>query len=166
VFRIAPPLTVSDDEIDLGLAILENRVTDGRPALDRVGPGNLTALGNKDAVRKRLEGRRLPRMADFAIWAEAAGKAFGWEPGEFLDEYMAVLSQRMGEAAENDPLCDALVAMVRDDELGSVEGKAGDLLTMLRRHVERHWSIEKRGRSPADTNWFPRTARALRRSSN
>ena len=159
---VAVELGVIDERKRLAEDTVQPMVRELQPALfGLLLDAASCALRNKDAVRKRLEGQRLPRMADFAIWAEAAGEAFGWKPGEFLDEYMAVLSQRMGEAAENDPLCEALVEMVRDDDCGSVEGKAGDLLAMLRRHVERHWSMDKRGRSPADGNWFPRTARAL-----
>jgi hypothetical protein len=29
----------------------------------------------------------LPRMADFARWGEAVGRALGWDPGEFLSAY-------------------------------------------------------------------------------
>ncbi|HZL59165.1 MAG TPA: hypothetical protein VFC38_05650 [Stellaceae bacterium] len=32
---------------------------------------------------------RLPRMADFAVWIEAAAPGLGWEPGEFLTLYEA-----------------------------------------------------------------------------
>jgi hypothetical protein len=36
----------------------------------------------------------LPRMADFALWAEAAGPAFGWSPGAFLAAYEQARSER------------------------------------------------------------------------
>jgi hypothetical protein len=31
----------------------------------------------------------VPRMADFATWVEAGAPALGWEPGRFLDAYLA-----------------------------------------------------------------------------
>ena len=42
------------------------------------------ALANHADVNARLEGR-LPRMADFAIWVEAAAPAIGWRAGRVLD---------------------------------------------------------------------------------
>ena len=38
------------------------------------------------AIRRRPEitMEEKPRMADFCMWAEAAGPTFGWEPDEFL----------------------------------------------------------------------------------
>lgn len=45
--------------------------------------GVSTALRNISTITME----RKPRMADFALWCEAAASAFGWEPGEFLQAY-------------------------------------------------------------------------------
>jgi hypothetical protein len=63
---------------------------------------------------------RLPRMADFALWVEAAAPAFGWKPGEFLASY-----ERNREAAND-------LAM----EASPV---AAAVLTFLDRQSEKHW---------------------------
>jgi hypothetical protein len=47
--------------------------------------GVATALARIDCVALP----ELPRMADFALWVEAAAPSFGWEPGQFLRVYSA-----------------------------------------------------------------------------
>jgi len=64
------------------------------------------AMQRKNSVR--LE--RLPRMADFARWAEAAGPALGWEPGQFLAAY----EQNLKGATESKFENDAVAVAIRD----------------------------------------------------
>jgi hypothetical protein len=106
------------------------------------------ALRNEQAARERLAGKRLPRMADFTVWAEAAGGAFGWAPDEFVSTFEREQQMRMAEAVEEDPLLTALVSMVRASRSGVVEGKAGDLLDQLYMH-------------PQPGRWMPKSPRAL-----
>ncbi len=42
-----------------------------------------TALRRRDEITLP----EIPRMGDFCIWAEAAGSAFGWKPGQFTEAY-------------------------------------------------------------------------------
>lgn len=83
------------------------------------------ALGAVDDVR--LE--RLPRMADFALWATAAEGALGWEPGAFLRAY----SGNRGEAAEialdADPVAAAVLSLM--EKRDGWRGTAGELLKTL-----------------------------------
>ncbi len=60
--------------------------------------------------KKSVQLTRLPRMADFARWAEAAGPALGWEPGEFLSAY----EQNLKGATESKFENDALAVVIRD----------------------------------------------------
>jgi hypothetical protein len=90
----------------------------------------------------------LPRMADFTVWAEAAGEAFGWAPDEFVATFEREQQMRMAEAVEEDPFLTALVSMVRASRGGVVEGKAGDLLDQLDMH-------------PHPRRWVPKSPRAL-----
>jgi hypothetical protein len=39
----------------------------------------------RNAKNVRLD--RIPRMADFAVWSEAAAPVLGWKPGALLDAY-------------------------------------------------------------------------------
>jgi hypothetical protein len=96
--------------------------------------------------RVRLE--RLPRLADFTVWVEAAAPALGWSPGAFLSAY--------GEnrAAANDvtlaasPVAEAIRALPAD-----FTGTATELLTLLNGMVgetrDRAWPRSPRGLSNA-----------------
>jgi len=46
---------------------------------------NATSMALKNRLQTTID--RLPRMADFTLWVEAAAPAFGWQPGEFLGAY-------------------------------------------------------------------------------
>jgi len=98
------------------------------------------ALKNEKAVRERLEGKRLPRLSDFAVWAEAAGEVFGWEPDEFIDAFEREQRMRMAEAVEDDEVLAEIVKVVRDK--GSIEVKASELMEKL------SLSAQRRLRSP------------------
>jgi hypothetical protein len=168
---IAVELGTIDTKQRLTEATLDAMMQELRPALfGLLLDGVSAALRNEVAVRDRLEGTNLPRMADFAVWAEAAGSAFGWRPNDLLDEYQGMLKQRMADAAEEDPLCAAVADMMHwvEGDPPVLIGKASDLLEHLRSHVERDWRSDTTlsghpiGRSPAEARWFPINARAMR----
>jgi hypothetical protein len=83
------------------------------------------ALARLDKVR--LD--RLPRLADFARWVEAAAPALGWGPGEFIAAYASNRAAGVQTAIENDPVAQA----VRSLALGPAawEGTASELLPVL-----------------------------------
>jgi hypothetical protein len=118
--------------------------------------GACAALRRLDEMETRHQGN-LPRMADFVLWAEAAGEAFGWRNGEFLEAYQAMLDERAGENAADDPLFALIRSWVRRTGLGEVEGTAGKLLDQLHSfammNVAEHRSVGAR--------WFPKSARAF-----
>ena len=64
------------------------------------------ALRNQDTVRLT----RLPRMADFATWVEAAAPALGWEPEAFLHAYEGNIHTKEIHALETDEVAYTLVA--------------------------------------------------------
>jgi putative DNA primase/helicase len=68
------------------------------------------AAGLRHLPNIRLD--RLPRMADFATWAEACAPGFGWEPGEFLRDYDENRSDAVAAAAEASPLLPAIEAVL------------------------------------------------------
>lgn len=81
---------------------------------DEAWPRLLGALfvGLSRAMQRKssVQLSRLPRMADFAKWAEAAAPAFGWEEGQFLAAYETNLKGATESKFEND----ALAVAIRD----------------------------------------------------
>ena len=103
----------------------------------------------------------LPRMADFALWVEAAAPALGWQPGTFLRAYATNQQQATRLELEASPVGSALLELVRDDSHAYEATTAGELLQAL--NVLRGYD-EKPQRRPK--NWpsdAPRLGGALRR---
>jgi hypothetical protein len=80
----------------------------------------------RDLPRVNLE--RLPRMADFAIWATAAESALGWAPGTFIAAYTRNRDAANELALEESSIADRLLELLAK---GQWEGKAGELLNAL-----------------------------------
>src|SRR5215217_3850929 len=64
---------------------------------------------------------KLPRMADFALWATAAEGGFGWEPGTFLGAYTGNREEANDLALETDTVAGAVPKLMdgRDEWVGS-----------------------------------------------
>jgi hypothetical protein len=101
------------------------------------------ALANVDQVRLG----RLPRMADFATWITAAEGALGWEPGAFMDSYMANRNESHEIAIESSPVGVPLRAIADD-------GFDGTFTQLLARLNE---AVDEKAR-PKD---WPKSARGL-----
>jgi hypothetical protein len=104
-----------------------------RRKFDECRPRVLGALldgavrGLKKLPTTRLD--RLPRMADFAVWATACETAF-YRPGAFMAAYLAELDDAVQLMLESDPVALELMRFMepRADEW---KGTATDLLTAL-----------------------------------
>jgi hypothetical protein len=88
-----------------------------------------TALERRDEVK--LE--EIPRMADFCIWAEAAGPAFGWRPGQFTEAYQGNRDTAVSMTVTADVVAEAILALIED--IHEWEGTASDLLDKLNLQV-------------------------------
>ncbi len=92
-----------------------------------------------DAVSTGLKRRgevqldRIPRMADFCIWAEAAGAAFGWKPGEFTEAYQDNRAAAIGMTVTADMVAEAILALI--EEVKEWQGTASELLDKLNLRV-------------------------------
>jgi hypothetical protein len=123
-------------------------------AFEAARPRVLGAL--LDAVSAALRNRahvqlaRLPRMADFAIWATAAEAALGWAPGAFLAAYQGNRSELNSLALEASPVGEALLRLLEED--GSFEGTAAALLDRLAVQV---------GEAKTRAQGWPKTPRVL-----
>lgn len=71
---------------------------------------------------------RLPRMADFAIWATAAAPALGWDEGYFVLTYSANRQQAHDLALDASPVADVVRALA---ERGEWSGTSTELLESL-----------------------------------
>jgi hypothetical protein len=75
----------------------------------------------------RVKLPRLPRMADFAVWASAAEPALGWERGSFLDAYTTNRAEANAVALDASPIA----PFIRDLADMGWEGTAACLLEKL-----------------------------------
>ena len=76
---------------------------------------------------------RLPRMADFAIWASAAEPALPWQVGEFLAAYENNRRQSTALVLESDMVATAIRDLLTTDS--DWEGTAETLLNVLEQFV-------------------------------
>jgi hypothetical protein len=91
-----------------------------------------------DQVRSDL--KKLPRMADFAVWAEAFCRALGYPNGAFYEAYMQRLDETIKVALENDVVAELILKLFSeykqylkkaDDGTLFWEGTAAELLKLL-----------------------------------
>ena len=92
----------------------------------------------RDAEHVRLE--KKPRMADFAVRATAMEGAFGWEPGSFAEAYEANRREASEALLGNEPLVDAIEALLDGSEWVGLErfwsGTATELLKTLNLYTD------------------------------
>jgi len=72
----------------------------------------------------------LPRMADFAAYAEAVGRKLGWPPGTILSEYNDNRREATQTQLDDSPLANLLLEYA--DHIKDCTGTASDLLSELR----------------------------------
>lgn len=105
------------------------------------------SLGLRLLPDTRLE--KLPRMADFALWATACEGAL-WEEGTFLRAYVGNLEEAVDNVIEADPVSSTVRLLIESDSCWT--GTATDLLSVL---------TEKAGDRVAKSKNWPNSARAL-----
>jgi hypothetical protein len=103
--------------------------------------------GLKRISQTRLE--RLPRMADFALWAAACETAF-WPAGTFEAAYDSNRNEAIDNVIDSDPVASAVRTMMAARP--NWTGTASDLLVVLFRIV---------GEGVARSRSWPKTPRAL-----
>lgn len=155
-----------DGALRLDEATLAAKFEAARPRiLGAILDGVVTALRRMDEVRDRLKAEHaLPRMADFAICAEAAGAAFGWKPGAFIEAHRRMLDEQMVDAAAADIVASTIRSWLEARE-EPFKGRPADLcreLTQYARNMDgnvlpRQWpkNATHLGR------WLTRAARPL-----
>jgi hypothetical protein len=119
--------------------------------------GGLQRLPDVDA-----ELGALPRMADFAVWAEAVGRALGFAPGRTLAAYQDNRDQAGTRALDGSILADALRAWLQGRQVW--EGSCSQLLKELTQKAGDTAKTPGWPRSPASlSGMLRRLAPELRR---
>ena len=95
---------------------------------------------------------RLPRMADFALWATAAEGVLNWKSGAFLAAYTANRRAANTVTLEASPVAEAVLRLVAEET--SWKGTATDLLETL---TNSHYASDQITR---EKTW-PKNAKAL-----
>src|SRR5262245_42032830 len=134
---------------------------------DRIAPKVLGALldgvvtGLRDLAATRIADK--PRMADFALWAEACTRAY-WPAGTFLAAYRANLAASVDLVLEASPVGEAVQLFMADRT--AWEGTASALLPLLTGVVTEQAPREKSWPKTADvlSGKLRRVAPALRRT--
>jgi hypothetical protein len=103
--------------------------------------GISAALANRSTVK--LDG--YPRMADFALWVEAAAPTFGWKAGEFVAALEGGQAELVDDTIDGHPELEALFHFISEHK--SFYGTAQELLAELSQKVSddqkgRYWPTQ------------------------
>lgn len=103
--------------------------------LETARPGILGALldGVATGLRRLPETNldRLPRMADFALWATACGDGVLWERGGFMAAHGANRAEAVHDVIEADPVASALRALMDAEQAAGRAVWAGNARNLL-----------------------------------
>ncbi len=131
---------------------LSTKVETARP---KILGAMLTALSQTLAELPNTKPKKLPRMADYALFSIAAEKAIGLASGEFLEVFDRSREQSRQVVLEASPLSEAIMTMMQDYPLPKTyTGSASQLLEALEGYAERG--------VPQSKSW-PRTSIAFNR---
>jgi hypothetical protein len=77
-----------------------------------------------EQVRSEVQGKVLPRMADWAVWGEAIARGLGMEPFRFMNSYLRLCKEATITVLEEDPVGKAMLRLAeRLEELPESEGE-------------------------------------------
>jgi hypothetical protein len=137
------------DERRLPEEAVWGRLEEARPRLlGALLDAVVTALQRQGTVKLP----RLPRMADFALWVEAASPALGWQEGEFTELFFQARDEADMHTLTLWPVMEPLEQILRGHE-GAWEGTVGELLEELN-------GARSRSAGPPPADW-PRSPRWL-----
>jgi hypothetical protein len=107
------------------------------------------ALRNVDAVKLS----EYPRMADFAVWANAAEGAFGLKPNQFIDAYSNNRESTNTLALESSPVAATAWEFMtgRDEWLGTATELMCELNQFLGESIQKQHTWPKTGKALSNT---------------
>jgi Domain of unknown function (DUF3854) len=141
------------DEKRLPQSQLNAKVEAARP---RILGALLTALSQTLAQLPHTKPDKLPRMADYALFAIASEQAVGLKAGEFMETFSESREQSRQVVIESSPVGEAIVRLMEKTDL-VWKGTASELLNELERHTD-----EATYRS----RYFPKASNMLKRQLN
>ncbi|MHB1908330.1 MAG: hypothetical protein ACYCQJ_05590 [Nitrososphaerales archaeon] len=97
--------------------------------LGAIFKGLSKTMGKIDLVSQELNGK-LPRMADFCVWAEAFCQAMGYEKGLFVKRFNEKMEDNAKRSVEGDCVSELIQRLVSNQNEWS--GSASDLLAILK----------------------------------
>jgi hypothetical protein len=136
------------EDMRLPQAELTAKVEAARP---RILGALLTDLSQTLAALPHTKPDRLPRMADYALFAMAAETALGLTPGEFRATFDESREQSRQIVIESSPIGEAIIKLVSKELYWN--GTASDLLKALEGHSEE---------STVKSRYWPKAANRLR----
>ena len=121
--------------------------------------GIFNAVSHALRNRHKIKPKRLPRMADFALWVMAAeaGNAFPWKPGGFMEAYNQNRASIIETALESDLVGGAVKKLIENSISDEWTGTASELLDALEQIVSERTLKNK---------FWPKSANSLSRHIN
>jgi hypothetical protein len=141
-----------DEDKRLPQAELKAKVEAVKP---RILGALLTALSQTLAELPHTKPDKLPRMADYALFAIAAEKAIGLKQGEFRETFDESREKSRQVVIESSPIGEAILRLMRDRLVW--KGTASDLLTELEHHTED---------STVKSRYWPKASNIFKRQLN
>ena len=132
-------------------SVLRERFQAIRPEL--VG-AMFDTLSSAMSIHPKLTARRLPRLADYALWGCAVALALGYGEDDYWAAYKANIGAQTREALDASPVAQAVLALMqgRDEWRGS----PSDLLDELNR-VSEDLKLDTKAKAwPKDPSWVTR----------
>jgi hypothetical protein len=93
---------------------------------------DMVATGLRRSEDVRQERRRLPRMADFALWGFAVAPALGWSAEDFDRAYRANRNDAFEAAIEDDPIAPHILSLLEGRPEKSWQGTTEQLWTKIK----------------------------------
>lgn len=103
------------------------------------------------------ETKLLPRMADYAIWCEAASQVLGADPGVFIDNFFGKIDGLNKEAIEANPIASSIIEFMKDKK--EWDGVSSQFLNQLNQVAD---NLQINTRQPI----WPKSPNILRRKIN
>jgi len=94
---------------------------------------DMVTMGLRRYEDVRRERRRLPRMADFALWGFAVAPALGWSAEDFDRAYRANRNEAFEAAIEDDPIAPHILGLLQGRPEKSWLGTTEQLWTRINR---------------------------------
>jgi hypothetical protein len=123
-------------------------------------------LAKAITIKSSIKIKKLPRMADFAIWGEAIAQAMGYKENEFLNAYYNNIGFQNSEIVDSNPLGLAIKKFVEinsvNDKITLFEGTPKELLDRLNT-IAAQEDIDRSLRDwPHNRNWLIKRLKTIK----